>query len=86
MPKMESAEWNCPDRVYKGKEMSQSAKFLRNIKLGEVKRIVHDDLACHGKSSKCSLSNAIFTLEKASGCKFEHYHEAAHVAVVRRIK
>ena len=86
MPRMEDAEWNPPVP----KLGSESTFLLRSLKVGEVKRIVHDDLKCilspTGNVKSCSLLDRIKHLRDRKWWGIEYYHEAPHILVVRRLK
>ncbi|KKN73846.1 hypothetical protein LCGC14_0396480 [marine sediment metagenome] len=71
---------------------SKSAQLLLELKVGDVKRIYHEDVYCHhnlikGKAYKayiCGLHSKREVLKK-QGITFNIYHEKEHVAVVARI-
>jgi len=83
----EDTVWNPPTQ----KEPSESSKMLKEMKVGEILRINHPDLACKvekdGNASKviCSLQTQMYALRK-KGKVYQMYHEGPHVAVVRRLE
>jgi hypothetical protein len=81
--KVEDAEWNMPKG--RGGRMSDSTRALRDLKVGECKRITHDDVGCLTANGhrNCSLAIEIKRL-RASGWTIEYYHECDKVMVVRR--
>lgn len=91
--KIESYEWNPPKLIHAG--VSKSTQAIRGLKIGETKRIMHGDLMCKMKfyntkgkvvhSRACSLQTEITKMRK-QGFELEHYHEADHILVIRRIK
>ena len=95
--KVETVEWNPPPDRYI--HNSKSTAALQNLKVGEVKRIVHPELKCGTKAYPatkregsvesvgrvCSLQPTIYKLRK-KGWELDHYHESDHVMVVRRLK
>ena len=70
----------------------ESTVVLRALKVGDVKRIEHPDVACAtvlygtriGQGS-CSLAQEISRLRK-KGWELDYYHEQQYVLVVRRVK
>jgi hypothetical protein len=90
MPSIENAKWQPPNKILL--RFSVSRDNLRKMKVGECKRITHDDLKCYLQKHKtnsyvCSLSSMI-SLEgsRKPARVYEHYHEKAHVAIVKRIR
>ena len=91
--RVEDAEWNPMAFRWKraGRKASASRLALRDLQVGDVKRIFHDDLACTianpltAGQRQCSLFREIRNLKKV-GWELEYYHEAPQVLVVRRTK
>ena len=81
-PRMEDAEWNPPNSSNIGRPLSTSARLLRSLKPGQVKRIYHPDVVCQGRT--CTLATMMVRLRKTQGWKVKAYHEAPHVMVVAR--
>lgn len=83
MPPVENAKWEKKENSG-GRKLSESVNALRQLQVGEVKRIIHDDIKC---DRTCSLGAAICRLNNSrGGWELEYYHEAKHVLVVRRLK
>lgn len=85
--KIENAVW-APKRAGTGRNPSPSTTAVRALKVGDVKRITHEELHCkleHYKAN-CSLGTAIINLRHQLGWELEYYHEAEHILVVRRTK
>lgn len=85
----ENVEWK-PIIGSGGRIPSESSKSLRNLKIGDIKRITHDDVSCNIRSKgpygpHCSLGQEIGRLRKL-GWHLEYYHEKAHVLVIRRLE
>lgn len=86
-PNVQSVEWNptCS-------RSRPSTRVLLDLKVGEVKKIIHDDMTCrrvpdrNSTTYQCSLKGAMDRIRKATGRLFEYYHEKEEVLVVRRIK
>jgi hypothetical protein len=88
MPRIENAKWN-PKNKHVAHPPSQTLSNLRNMQIGDCKRIVHDDIKCSlnkTSSYNCSLVSFLATESKKHDYKYEYYHEKKHVAVVKRIK
>ena len=87
--RVEDAVWEPWRKPSRGSKPSESTLALRALQVGDVKRIVHDDVACNprreGRDGHCSLSDSICRLRK-QGWEIEYYHEAPHIMVVRRTK
>ena len=67
---------------------SISSQLLLELKVGDVKRLYHEDVFCHHTPNHyyyCGLARTRDKLRK-QGCIFNIYHEKEHVAVVARIK
>lgn len=81
----ELAEWNPPMRKTRRGNRDSSSSLLGQVKVGEVRRIYHDDCKCLHSSDgwRCSLLAKISAF-RSVGIYLEHYHEAEHVIVVRR--
>ena len=84
--KVENARWL--ESSYKlqhsrKKSVSESVKALKAMEVGDVKRIYHDDVACHKHG--CTLVMTISRL-KRQGIIYQQYHEATAVMVVKRIR
>jgi len=92
MPSVRNAVWRPLNGGRRGRGLSQSVVAVRNLKVGECKRINHDDLKCgrvngrngQSKYSCCSLRNEINRLRRG-GFDLEYYHEQQGVLVVRRL-
>tara|TARA_R100000049_G_C1923658_1_gene68446 strand:+ start:615 stop:974 length:360 start_codon:yes stop_codon:yes gene_type:complete len=92
MPSARNAVWRPLSGGRRGRGLSQSVIAVRNLKVGECKRIKHDDLKCGKVSTKngettsscCSLRNEINKLRRG-GWDLEYYHEQQGVLVVRRL-
>ena len=84
MPSVRNAVWRPLNGGRRGRGLSQSVVAVRNLKVGECKRINHDDLKCGTVSTNCSLRNEINRLRR-SGWELEYYHEQQGVLVVRRL-
>ena len=87
--KIENARWNENKYIAnrpKRKQMSKSVKALMSMKVDQVKRIIHDDVACHecGKIS-CTLVSTISRLKRRR-IIFQHYHEDTSVMFVKRVR
>ena len=83
MPSSENTEWKPPPKNQWHRTKSNSTLVLYSMKVGEVKRIYHDDLSCkHNVNGgwACSLVMAACKL-KQEGFLFKD-----HVLVARRIK
>ena len=87
--RVEDAVWEPLRKPSRGNNPSESTLAVRTLQVGDVKRIVHDDVVCErareGRGGRCSLSAAICRLRK-QGWEIEYYHEAPHIMVVRRTK
>ena len=83
--KIEDTEWKPPPRH---KRKYPFKEVLENLKVGDIKRVFHEEATCKMKKSKsyCSLSKIICRLRREKEWKLEYYHEKEHVLVVRRIK
>lgn len=88
--KVETCEWNPPP-LYRTPN-KKSTQAIKDMNVGDVKRIVHPEVKCSIKTFKsgdtirsCTLSS-ILTKQRKLGWEIEYYHEADHVAVVRRLK
>lgn len=79
--KIEKAKWEPVHRH--GRLPSKSCEAVKALKPGDCKRIFHDDLIC--VKGKCSLFAVVSRCRK-QGWVIEAYHEALHIAVVRRLK
>jgi hypothetical protein len=87
---IEDASWDENSHRQRGKGLSQSVKALRDLKIGDCKRIYHYDVSCkrtpEGNDYACSLRAAAIKLGKTTAKLFETYHEEVSVLVVRRVK
>jgi len=89
MPQSTNAKWNPPfNRI--NPLTSKTRMSVIDMKIGDVKRILHDDLVCvmkHGRNKQlnCSLIGIISAISKKYQRKFEYYHEKEHIAIVRRL-
>lgn len=82
--KVEDAKWEPPyNYEHHGRTGSKSTQAAHHLKVGDVKRIFHDDLCCTVKT--CSLSQVFIRLRR-KGKTFLYYHEAPHVLVVKRLE
>ena len=79
--KAENTKWQ-PKGQRRGRMASKSALAIRALLIGDVKRIIHDDVMC--KHSACSLPQEIRRLRK-QGWNLEYYHEKVGVLVIRRL-
>ena len=79
--KVEETEWDPV--IHHGRPASSSVAALRELRLNECKRIVHDDVSCAIRS--CTLAGEMGRLKKKYGWKLEYYHEERGTLVVRRI-
>lgn len=90
--RVESAEWNPPG--HRGSYPSASTLEVRNLKAGDIKRIVHDDIVCNitcsnsdgRKHNTCCLAQEIGRLRHKHGWCLEYYHEDRCVLVIKRTK
>ncbi len=83
MAKIEPAKWNPPP---KGHQIpSTSVLLLRELEVGDVKKLYHEDVWCLGSSPQCTLAGELQRLRK-KGWLIKSYHLAPHVMVVKRIK
>jgi hypothetical protein len=81
---IEDAIWNPPNKErLRGRPLTDGTMALRNLKVGDVKRIEHYDVLCTG--TNCSLGYQVSRMRK-QGWKLEYYHEKHHVMVVRRLE
>jgi len=79
---VEEAEWQRPPR----RGPSKSLEALQAMKVGDVKRIIHNDVCCRqGDHPSCTLLQGMVRLRK-KGWKLESYHEKPGVLVVRRLQ
>ena len=87
--RVEDATWEPLRKPSRGSKPSESTLALRALQVGDVKRIVHDDVACNsrreGGDGNCGLRDPIRQL-RLQGWEIEYYHEAPQVLVVRRTK
>ena len=81
-PIMENAVWSPPHAG--GRRPSASTLLLRQMAVGQVKRIYHPDLRCEGTGESCTLVSAVTRVRK-KGWRCETYHEGPHILVVRRL-
>jgi len=83
--RVEDTEWQPLSR--RG-IISDSVRELHKLRVGDVKRIVHDDVACGivKVGHTCTLAQAIVRLRRKRGWELDYYHEGKGVLVVRRIK
>lgn len=93
--KVEKCEWHPNTLIHNG--LSKSAREIRNLQVGETKRIYHPDIKCNIKTgirkgqrkghnySHCNLQIEIYKMRR-QGKEIQYYHEADHIIVVRRIK
>lgn len=86
--KVEDAEWK--PLMGRGRRPMESTKALRTLQVGDVKRVIHDDVVCNiclpnTPSPGCTLSQEIKRLRE-TGWELDYYHEQAHVLVIRRLK
>lgn len=93
MPKIEDATFDPPLVLSDGRGSRPSGSFtlLRSMKVGEVKRIVHEDLLCrvdshpnHSNTYSCSLISCINRQHRLKSWSTDQYHEAQHILIVRR--
>jgi len=88
--RIEPAEWSPGATGHShGRLASESLGAVRNMRIGEVIRLYHDDLKClrdpnKGNRYACSLPAMIVVLRK-QGYKLEYYHEKPQVAIIRRL-
>jgi len=88
MPKVENAEWEPQAAMRGGRRLSESVAAVRALKVGECKRIFHDDVRCtvgEKIGQGCAISQAVSRL-RDKGWKFDSYHEKQYVLVIRRLK
>ena len=83
MTKIEDTSWNPPPKGHQ--RPSVCTLLLRELEVGDVKKLYHEDVWCEGHSYDCSLSNELRNLRKM-GWIVKTYHLAPHVVVVKRIK
>jgi hypothetical protein len=80
------AKYKPPCR--KGLPESKSVKALKAMKVGDVKRIFHGDVACNNCGLNCTLVSTISRLRINSRGRiaYKQYHEDTAVMVVKRIR
>jgi hypothetical protein len=83
--RIENAEWKPSGR--RG-VLSKSTEAMYALKVGDVKRIVHDDVACKTISGhgQCTLAQVVKRLRNKKGWKLDYYHEKRGILIVRRTK
>jgi hypothetical protein len=80
------AEWKPINIDNKGRKSSGCSLVLRNMDIGECKRIEHTEILCDFRHGKCSLLQIAWSIKKKLGYKYQMYHESNNIAVVRRIE
>jgi len=88
--KVKNAHWEPEKFKQRGNHPSASTTAIENLEVGDIKRIVHDDLQCNYCTKEknihhCSLVHKIHIMRKL-GWQLEYYHEKQYVLVVRRTK
>lgn len=86
MPHIEDTVWKPNKRQIRYRV---SIALLQSVKIGETKRIIHDDVFCNyctaTKNKSCSLLTELYRLRYKEGWLIESYHESDHVIVVNRL-
>jgi len=87
---IEDATWEYKFGDNRGRgHISLSRQLLESIEIGEIKRIIHNDIHCRHKRKgggySCGILVARGILKKKGYC-FRIYHEAEHVCIVARIE
>jgi hypothetical protein len=79
------AKYKPPCR--KGLPESKSVKALKAMKVGDVKRIFHGDVACKKCGEQCTLTSTISRLRTTSRGRtiYKYYHEDTGIIVVKRV-
>ncbi len=78
-------------RIYnRGRKASASTKAIKTMEAGQSVRISHPDVACTVglalPRQGCTLTMTVWNLQKKyPDRKYEYYHEANQVLVIRRI-
>jgi|6_EtaG_2_1085325.scaffolds.fasta_scaffold09553_5 hypothetical protein len=93
MPSVKDAVWNSEKFHGRGSLPSQSVLALRNLKVGDCKRIKHEDVQClrqqqttNGKKKTyCSLTTEINQLRRKQNWLLDYYHENRAILVIRRL-
>lgn len=83
MPSVESTTWKPRKN---SRNASPCTQAIKDLQVGEVKRIVHDDMTCRPYKGGliCSLIHHV-TVARRRGWTVEYYHEKPYVMVVRRL-
>ena len=67
---------------------SKAVELLMNMNVGEVKRLFHKDVQCHGRPGQqgyyCGLEKVRQRLRR-QGITYSVQHEEEHVAIVARL-
>ena len=66
--------------------LSESAKVIRNLKVGDCIKLTHGDVKCEQNGQQCSLKSEISRLREDEGWGIDYYHEFDHIMVIRRTK
>ena len=82
--KVEDAKWNPANH---GSRVSRSVLALRALEVGDVKRLVHNDVHCVTKNghSSCTLAQEIHRLRPKLNWKLDYYHESLGVLIIKRL-
>ena len=83
--RVENAKW---EPLSKRGIISDSVRELYKLRVGDVKRIVHDDVACSiaRVGHVCTVAQAIGRLRRKRGWGLDYYHEKRGILIVRRTK
>lgn len=88
LPSAEVTAWAPPLPKAQGSRKRASTIMLESMAAGATLRITHTDMCCRWPDypSTCSLASVVSRLRLQHGWNIELYHEAKHVAVVRRLE